>query len=198
MKKIINYEERKKIAKRNQLIVGILLIFLMIFSTIGFAFNFNGNENDTEKIKYKDIEFVRDVNGYWTFNFNSNKFYTLYNPQEVSDIQFSTSENIEKYNNKPLYFVGNVGDGFSELYRSLDNYALRISNACLDKECKENYPIKNCDSDNIIIIRNIIEIEDMNIKEEIISEKNCVYITVKKENEAKYADAYLFSLLDIK
>lgn len=193
MKKIISYEEKEKTTKRNQLIIGMLLIFLMIFSTVGFAFNFDLNKEDTEKIKYKNVEFVRDINsGYWSFDLNGNKFYTLYNPEEIAEIQISTNENIEKYKNKPLYFVGEVGEGFSELYRALSNYAFRIGNACLDKECKENYPIKNCDSDNIIII------EKVDVNEEIVYEKNCVYIKAKDVNEARYADAYLFSLLGIK
>jgi hypothetical protein len=193
MKKIITQEERVKLNKRNQLFMGIILMLLMIFSTIAFAFSNFERTNYQEKIKYNDMEFVKDSNGYWAFEINGNKFYSLYNPHEISSIKFSSDKKIEDYSNQPLYFVGEIGEGFSELYRVLSNYALRISNACLDKNCKENYPLKNCDSDNIIIIEEVKKDEE----EIIINDKKCVFIKAKKENEGKYADAYLFSLLRI-
>lgn len=193
MKKIISYEEKERKTKINQIIIGLLLISLMIFSTIGFAFSFNNNDNrNNEKIEYNGIEFVRDVNGYWNFELNGNKFYTLYNPEEISDIKISVNKKLEDYNNKPLYFVGDVGEGFSELYKFLSSYAIRIGNACLEKNCKYDYPIKSCDNDNIIII------EKVENDESIIIQKNCVYIKTKDINEAKYADAYIFNLLGIR
>lgn len=192
MKKIISQEKKEKKTKINQTIIGLLLILLMIFSTIGFAFSFNQEENNQEKIEYNNIEFIRDSSGYWTFEADGNKFYTIYNPVEISDIKISTNKKIGDYNNKPLYFVG---EGFSELYKFLSNYAVRIGNACLDKNCKDDYPIKSCDNDNIIIIEEVL---DVNGKEEIVEYKNCVYIKTKNINEAKYADAYIFNLLEIR
>lgn len=192
MKKIISYEEKEKKTKINQIIIGLLLILLMIFSTIGFAFSFKEEKNNQEKIEYDNVEFIRDSSGYWMFELDGNKFYTVYNPQEISDIKISINKKIDDYNNKPLYFVGEVGEGFSELYRSLSNYAVRIGNACLENNCKNDYPIKSCDNDNIIII------EKVEKEEGIIIQKNCVYIKTKDINEAKYADAYIFNLFGIR
>ena len=70
MKKIISREEKDKKLKRNQWIIGIVLIFLMIFSTLGFAFSFRVNDNSSinQEIEYNGIKFSRDGTGFWKFN----------------------------------------------------------------------------------------------------------------------------------
>ena len=199
MKRIISNEDRERVNRRNQLIVGIILILLMLFSTVGFAFSFGISGNAVEEIEYNGIEFSRDVNtGYWNFNVGNNDFFTVYNPEEVQDIKFVNHKTIQNYAGKPLYFIGEAGDGFAELYRAISNFALRIGGACLDEECKEDYPIKNCEIDNVIIIEEVIDNVEDNIKEGITTKNNCVYIRAKPENLVKYADAYLFNLLGIK
>ena len=205
MKRIISNEDREKINRRNQLIVGIILILLMLFSTVGFAFSFGISGSAVEEIEYNGVEFSRDINaGYWNFNIDNNDFFTVYNPEEVQDIKFVNHKTIQNYAGKPLYFIGDAGDGFAELYRAISNFALRIGGACLDEECKEDYPIKDCEIDNVIIIEeiidleNVVESEESNIEEGITIEDNCVYIRAKPENLVKYTDAYLFNLLDIK
>ena len=58
---------------------------------------------------------------------------------------------------------------------------MRIGGACLDEECEEDYPIKDCGIDNVIIIEEIIDLEDVveseesNIAEGITIDVNCVY-----------------------
>lgn len=196
MKKIVNSEDREKIAKRNQLIVGLVLILLMLFSTIGFAFSFGVTGNAVEEVEYGGIEFVRDYNtGYWIFEKDGSEFYTIYSPEEVADFNFINYKTIQSYAGKPLYFVGEAGDGFAEFYRALSGFVLRVGGACLDETCEEDYPIKDCSSDNVIIIE---EVSEVDAKEEIFTDVNCVYIRAKPENLVKYVDAYLFDLLGIK
>ncbi len=199
MKRIISNEDRERVNRRNQLIVGIILILLMLFSTVGFAFSFGISGNAVEEIEYNGIEFSRDVNtGYWNFNIDNNDFFTVYNPEEVQDIKFVNHKTMQNYAGKPLYFIGEAGDGFAELYRAISNFALRIGGACLDEECKEDYPIKNCEIDNVIIIEEVIDNVEDNIEEGVTTQNNCVYIRAKPENLVKYVDAYLFNLLGIK
>tara|TARA_B100000315_G_C14435529_1_gene522232 strand:- start:119 stop:718 length:600 start_codon:yes stop_codon:yes gene_type:complete len=199
MKRIISNEDRERVNRRNQLIVGIILILLMLFSTVGFAFSFGISGNAVEEIEYNGIEFSRDVNtGYWNFNIDNNDFFTVYNPEEVQDIKFVNHKTMQNYAGKPLYFIGEAGDGFAELYRAISNFALRIGGACLDEECEEDYPIKDCGIDNVIIIEEVIDNVEDNIEEGVTTQNNCVYIRSKPENLVKYADAYLFNLLGIK
>jgi len=202
MKRIISNEDREKVSKRNQLLVGLILILLMLFSTVGFAFSSGISENTIEEEEYGGVKFLRDAStGYWVFEVNGQEFYTVYNPEEVKDIELINYKTIQNYANKPLYFVGGAGDGFAELYRALSGYVLRVGGACLDEECGEDYPIKNCEADNVIIVEDIIQGNNTNsedINEEIVTEVNCVYIRARPENQVKYFDAYLFDLLGIK
>jgi len=195
MKALISQEEKDKKLKRNHLIMGLILILLMVFSTLGFAFGNRINSNSVEEVEYKGIKFVRNPSsGYWSFNIQGVDFITRYNPTETQDINFLNYQTINNYVNKPLYFVGESGEHFSELDRNLrDRFVLRTSGACLDDECEGNFPVKDCSQDNIIVVKEAVDGE-----EKIYQEENCIYIIASFANQVRYADAYLFDLLGIK
>ena len=196
MKGIVSSVDRDRVTRRNQLIVGVVLILVMLFSTIGFAFSFGHTGNVVEEIEYKGVEFSRDSStGYWTFEKDGVEFFTIYSPEEVSDIDFVNYKKVGNYAGQPLYFIGDPGDGFAELYRTLSNYALRVGGACLDEECEEDYPIKDCGVDNVVIIEDIVNGSE--VIEGITTDVNCVYIKAKPENLVRYVDAYLFDLLGL-
>ena len=92
MRKIITQEEKEKKIKRNQLIIGIVLIGLMVLSSLSFAFINNTTSNINEKIEYKGIKFVINENGYWSFNVQGTNFLTKHNPKETEDISFLNSQ----------------------------------------------------------------------------------------------------------
>ncbi|MFA7708367.1 MAG: hypothetical protein WCX73_05440 [Candidatus Pacearchaeota archaeon] len=195
MRKLITREEKDKKTKRNQLIAGGFLILLMIFSSLGYAFSSKGEESITNKVNYNEIEFTLDNSGYWNSVIQGKEFITKHNPEEIKDILFLTNLKISSYVDKPLYFVGDLGEGSSEISRNLaERFVLRIQQACLsEKDCISNFPIKNCSSDNIIIFKEISN----NGTESIYQEENCVYIYAGYENQTRYADKLLFSLLNI-
>ena len=198
MRSIISNVDKEKVARRNKLIFGLFLILIMLFSTIGFAFNFRLTGNVVEDLEYNGIEFLRDQStGYWTFNLNGNDYFSVYSPEEVADISFLNFRSVNDYANKPVYFVGEAGDGFAEIYRVLTNYVSRVGGACLDEECEEDYPLKDCSVDNVIIIEEVLSTEEGAV-EGITSEGNCVYIRAKPENLVRYADVYMYDLLGIR
>jgi len=195
MRRIITKEEKDKKTRRNQLIIGGILILIMIFSTVGYALSDRGDETEEDRIKYNGIDFIKDNSGYWNFEVQGKQFIILNNPENISRINFISTLNINSYSGKPLYFVGDIGEGSSEISRNLgDRFVLRIQQACLSKEnCEGNFPVKNCSSDNLIIFR---ETSD-NETETIYQEENCVFIFSKYENQSKYADKLLLKLLGI-
>jgi len=223
MKNIINSVDKERVARRNKLIFGLFLIFIMLFSTIGFAFSFRTTGNVVEDLEYNGVEFLRDQStGYWTFDLNGNQYFAVYSPQELENISLANTKTINDYANKPVYFVGEAGDGFAEIYRVLTNYVSRVGGACLDQNCSEDYPLKDCSTDNVIIIEEIlragnltgeeaegIENKSFEEAEDIVSsdtagsiegvtiDRNCVYVKAKPENLVRYADAYMYDLLGI-
>jgi len=193
MRKIINREQKDKKTKRKQLVVGLILIGVMIFGSLGYAFNGWDSEN-SEKINYNGISFVKDNSGYWDFNIQGSEFMTKYNPKETENLSFFSYTNINDYLNKPLYFVSEFNEPNFEISRNLKDSVLRIQNACLSKDnCLGDFPIKNCSVDNIIIVREPLE----NESENIYSDENCVFITADAENQTLYADVFLFKVLGI-
>ena len=195
MRKIITQDAREKTTRRKQLIMGVVLIGLMVFSTLGFAFGnrISGN-NNVEEVEYNGVKFVRESNGYWSFNVNGNDFLTLYNPEETLDIASLNYLTLNSYSNKPLYFVGEPGEVGSEIVRNLNPFIQRVSNACLPgDDCKGDFPVKDCKVDNVIIFREAVD-ED----ERIYQEENCVFMTASYQNQIRYADKFLFEILGIK
>jgi len=193
MKKLLTKQQQQQRDKRNQLIIGILLIALMLFSTLGYALGGKNTEDENNKINYKDITFTKN-SGYWNFNYQGNNFNTLYNPTELQDIPVLTQATLQSFSQAPLYFVGDLGEPASELARNLNPFVLRINNACLpETNCTTDYPIKNISTDNLIIIQEPIE----NQKENIYQQEKAIFITASYENQTKYADALLFKILNI-
>ncbi|MFA5173722.1 MAG: hypothetical protein WC438_00910 [Candidatus Pacearchaeota archaeon] len=186
MKSVLN---KKDEGKRNQIILGVILLGLMIFSSLGYAFG-DRQETTSQKIEYKGIIFVKD-NSYWVSNINDMAITTLYNPLELENISVGGSPEISDYSNEPLYFIGGSQEANYEIVRNIGKVALRMGDACLDENCEGNYPIKNCSSDKIIIFK------ESDSEEKVYSEENCVYIVSSLENQTRGADAFLFKLLSI-
>ena len=197
MRKILTQGQKDKKIRRNQWIIGLILIGLMIFGTLGYAFSGREDEN-SEKIEYNGIEFIK-ANEYWNFNLQGYDFITKYNPQETENISFLSYSSINNYASKPLYLVSDFNEPSYEISRNLNPFVSRINGACLSEDCNNDLPIKNCSVDNIIIIQ---EPENENgnkedIKESIYQQDNCIFITSGIENQTRYVDAFLFKILGI-
>jgi hypothetical protein len=193
MRKIITKEEKERKTRRNQLIIGAILIGVMILSTAGYSFMDRGKVNSDDKITYNGIEFTRDTSsGYWNFYVNNNKFTTKHSPNETEDIQTPIFRSINNFAGKHLYVISDYNDPNVEIYTNLNPSASRINPACLSENCSGDYPIKNCSEDNMIIVR-----EPINESSRIYQEENCIFIIAPFENQTMYTDAFLFKILGI-
>jgi len=187
MRKIVSKHSQRKKDRIKQFIVGGVLVFIMLFSILGYAFR--GEENDeSPKINYNGLEFVNQ-NEFWFLNLEDLNFIFKYNPNEVERID-SELKYLNNYYGKPLYVSSETNEAELEIYRNLNQIVQRIQPACLKKEkCYENLPIKNC-THNFIIIKkdNISKIEQ---------EDNCVFISAPRENLTRITDEFLFKILGI-
>lgn len=191
MKKLMTREERKKIVRRNQIILGLILVLLMVFSVLGYALSGRGSDEEQGKIQHLGINFIKDNSGYWRFNIQGFNFATQYNPQETQNISLFIYKTVSDYNGKPLYFVGEP-EILIELKRNLNYFPLRINDACLDPNCEANLPVRNC-TDNLIHVKEPLDDEGPGI----IQEENCIIITANYTEQIRYSDAVLFKLLGI-
>lgn len=190
MRRILTREQRDKKNKRNQLIIGIVLITVLLFSTFGYAFN-NDDEGSSEKVEYNGIDFIQDNSGYWRFSKDGKKFVTRYNPLETEDVLVSGVFGLNDYSDNPLYLVSESQEVIYEIVANLNQFILRPHEACLNEEsCERDLPIKNCSVDNVVVVR---EGEDKGV----VKEEKCVFITSDLGNQTRYADAFLFKVLGI-
>lgn len=191
------YQEDKK-RKRNILIMGSVLIFVMFFSILGFAFSTfsysggkNINSNNVNSVNYNGFEFT-EQNDFWILNQNNINFIFKNNPREVPRIN-SELKNLDNYNGEPLYIFSESIESESEIYTNLAQFVERIQNACLEnQECDENLPVKTCEN-NFIIIKEVLENETPGITQQ----NNCVFIKGKKEDLVKLSDEFLFKILGV-
>ena len=63
MRKIVTKSESDKKKNFNKFLVGGILIAVMLFSTLGYAFQ-GGDEEESDKINYNGFDFVNS-NGLW-------------------------------------------------------------------------------------------------------------------------------------
>jgi hypothetical protein len=191
MRKIISKQEETRKKKRNQLIVGFALIFIMLLSVLGYSFS--GGSESTTKIKYNGFNFIKQED-FWVLNIENFNFIFKNNPNQVEKIN-SDLKNLENYYGKPLYMYSENYEAELEIYKNLFYYnqiVQRMQDACLEgnqTDCDETLPVKNCE-DNFIIIRERNETK-------IIQENNCVFIEGKQEELTKITDEFLFKILGI-
>jgi len=187
MRRIETKEDIDKKDRRNKIIIGVILTALMLFSTAGYAF-FSGNTNSEEtlKVSIDGKDFYYQGN-YWATSIDSKPYYFTYLPNETRSTNIKKS--ISDYSGKTVYFTG-TGLAEEEIARNFGNFAGRIGFACTENEnCTENWPIKNCTS-NLIIIKE----QDAGSKV-LQDEDNCVFII--SNDTVRDADAFVYRVLGI-
>jgi hypothetical protein len=195
MKKLETRTEKDKKSKRNSLIIGVVLIIIMVFGTAGLALTWGsrGEENeDSDIVEFKGITFFKR-GGSWAFQINEQVFLTRYNPQEVENITVPGFQTLSNYQNKPLYIVADAIEPKTEIGTNLNSFVLRVREACLSEDCEKDFPVKNCDTDNIIVIQEPLE----NETEKFFQEENCVFIIAGYENQTKMVDAFIYHIFGI-
>lgn len=200
IRKIQTEEEKEKVQRRNRTIISVVLALIMLFSTAGyFAFDF-ADSSGLKEVEQNGVKFKQTDYGSWKFTISSYDFETRYLPQDLSNISISTTKVLSDYNGKVLYFSNEPVIDFSsiamqEITRLLGNFILRANYACLDNNCTQNYAIKNCAEDNIIIFKKSIS----NVSR--ISEKEkCVVIEYNSNiprEEERIADAFFYKIIQM-
>lgn len=188
MKRIISKKKEEKRRRKNQIIVSVVLVFLMLFSVLGYAFRGEVNESENQKIEYNGFEFIK-VDDFWRLEMQDYKFIFKYNPLEIEKIN-SDLKTLENYKGKPLYYFSENNAAIGEIYVNLKPIVQRFQPACLKEEkCEEDVPVKNCENNFIIIKESGVNV--------IRQEENCVFIEGNLENLTQISDAFLFKIIGV-
>ena len=189
MRKIVSKKKKAKKEKRNQAIIGVILIFVLLSSILGYAFQ-NKSDESGNTITYNGFEFT-EQGDYWILN--EENFIFSYNPEEVETVEGNVLE-LEEYYDNPLYIFSENDKAELEIYYNLYYYnqiVQRIQEGCPEDEiCEKDIPTKTCE-DNFIIIRE-------SNSSRIYTQDNCVIIEGDQEDLVKLTDEFLFKTLGIR
>ncbi len=183
MRKIISQQEKDKKRKRNQIILGIFLIFIMFGSVISFVLPFNTNTEtnqtaERQTISYNGFEFAKQ-NDFWILNLNDSSFIFKHNPYEIKNLDFEV--NPDDFQNKVFGIYSENISAESEIRVNLLQFFGRLNSINLEpKNCEENFIIIKASQNN-----------------EIIKKANCIYISGKQEDLVKLTDEFIFRLLGV-
>ena len=203
MRKIKSMADIERIRRRNNIILGVVMIALLVGSTAGYSL-MSADSEDENVVEERGFKFVRD-SGMWRLGLDSSKddpagpegefFSFQYLPSEVDDVDVNVSVEFGDYSGQPLYFV-NPSEGAGEVLNVLGKYLLRYQEACLDSGNEENstnesvcggdLPFKDCGS-NLIIFESGNETR-------VYGEGNCVFI---EGDFIRGVDAFLYKILGV-
>ena len=170
----------------------------MLFSTGAAMYLERTDKSDLKEITYRDVKFKQTDYGSWKFSVSNYDFETKYLPQDLSNISLSTTKILSDYNGKVLYFSGEPFTEVSvpsmqEIARLLEPFVLRTNYACLSSNCGQNYAIKNCSVDNVVIFK-----RSATNSSKIIDNEKCVTIEYNDNaagEDEKVADAFFYRLI---
>ncbi|PIN90786.1 hypothetical protein COU60_00380 [Candidatus Pacearchaeota archaeon CG10_big_fil_rev_8_21_14_0_10_34_76] len=177
MRKIRTPEEVEKSEKRKRLIVGVILIGLMAFSSLGYAFFGLGSSSESDE----SLSNPYFDGNQWILDTGGIKFYLVNSVESVKDIPVDIENNLQDYLGAPLFIASDNDLSTNEVAANLGQYSSRMQRACYGA-CEEDLPEKDC-TENLIVFR---ESE----QKSVLQEDKCVFIN----GDIESVDAFLYSL----
>jgi len=183
IRKIGTEKEAEKKSRRNTLILSIVMIAILVFSTAGYFSLREDTGTNTGSGK------VQNVGGLWHFDYNGNDIKLSSPPESAENISVLVLNKIENYAGKTVYVASEYDSGWYEINSALQNYAERVQPACFG-ECTKNLPEKDCNETMIVISRLNASVEQ---KGKVYEQDNCVFI----EGNIDAVDAFIYQIFGI-
>jgi hypothetical protein len=158
MKKLEVRSEKESKKRRNNLIIGIIIVALMVFSSLGYVIveRTTGSETGNEYNGYEFVKVSSGTYGGWQTilkSFSDKKLVTSYLPQDVLNYS-GTGADLFYFSGRTMYIIvssqSDIQASYDFLY-NLNGVVSRMQFACsYDNEnssfCQtSNFPLKSCD-----------------------------------------------------
>src|SRR3990172_3551607 len=138
IRKIEPKEESERKRKRNTLVLSVIMISLLLFSTAGYSIISSVEDNS----QTSSNNLVENVGGSWIINYGGETISLSNSPESGQNVSISFFGSLQNYNGKTLYVAAKDAD-FYEIYNALSGYADRVQQACYG-DCTKNLPEKDC------------------------------------------------------
>lgn len=182
MQKIRMKEDIEKGQRTKKIIISMILLFILVSSTLGFAFFSNPNSNSQSGVNPNSN--IQQNGNYYNLDINGQQFSFLNPPESTQKVPIDMTVTLASYSGKPLFIVSNSDTISAEIASSLGRYASRVQKACYGK-CNLDLPEKDC-SENLIIWNSSIE-------RSVYQNESCIFIL----GDALSADAFLYKILGV-
>lgn len=182
MRKILSPKEIESKRKRNNSVIAVIMLGVLLAGTIGYGFmsslRTQDNTDDNQDTN------IRQVGDRWEVKHNNNIFYLDNSLDEVKNISVTTHSTIYNLADSKLYIASDNQAVLNEIASVLSKYTT-TQQACYGP-CPDNpdLPEKNCTS-NLIVWQDSTE-------NKVYQEENCIFI----EGDLQAVDAFLYTLLD--
>ncbi len=188
MRRIETKEENERKRKRNVKILSLTMLFLMVFSTLGFAFIFNPSSNsgvnqDSGEQTQLPQDNVRKT-GKINFQYGGQYISLISSYEDVENITVEIDKKPEDYSGSVLYIDAKNQGILQEIAITMGRFSSRMQEACYGV-CEENLPERNCTDGNLIVWRESSE-------GRVYQEDMCVFI----EGDMAAADAFIYKLFN--
>jgi len=191
-RKLETQKDIEKKRKRNNLVIGVVMIVVLFGSIFGTFLNLFGSSSEAEALNYRGLPLTQQGNMF-VLTVGEKMFYFMSNPNEVAQEMYdiNITSTIQSYLSRPLYIDSLDYGAAQEIAQNMQGYPERLANGCIDEEdcVSEVTPIKTCE-DNIIIVRE-------SISNKVYQEENCIYIEATNEDMIKVTDAFLLKTLGL-
>ncbi len=146
MKPVTEEEKKESFFNKKKIFVigiGIFIISIMVLSVLDI-----NNSQETEKVTYKGINFVKTYNG-WLGYKDDNPIYLVYNPLETANITMNIN-NIDLFSLTAKNYISSLPeDGLNEAISNFINRArlqrTPINSCYKDTKSCADLPIKTCE-----------------------------------------------------
>lgn len=180
MRKLESKEEIERKRKFRTTILSLLMLFILILSTLGFAFLSNtkttqGNTGNQQQNQQNT--------GQINFQYQGNLISLVSTYESIANIPVNISIYPQFYSGSILYIDSTNQGILQELGSTLGRLSSRVQEACYGK-CERNLPEKNC-ADNLIVWKESSE-------DKVFQIDNCVFI----EGDISSVDAFIYKLFN--
>lgn len=169
--------------KRRNVLIGIILLALMIFSTLGYAFITSDRTSTSNPLSTSNSTTAPvNVGGKWIVTIHGQQFLVQHTPEQTSNVSVEITKDLNSYFDQFLYIDSENQEVTLEISSTLGRFSSRVQEACYGP-CERDIPEKDC-SVNMIVWRNSSE-------NKVTQQENCIFI----EGDLHAVDAFIFKLL---
>ena len=181
MRKVETREEAERKQKRNTLVVSIVLIAILVFSTAGY---FSLSDEEETGGSSQGSSKVKDMGNGWAMDYNGQALSFSSSPDSASNASISLINTLGSYAGQDFYIASDNEAVTYEISYNLGRFAERVQPACYGA-CDKNLPEKGC-KDNLIVFKEAAQ-------NRVYQNDNCVFI----EGSMSAADAFLYKIFGV-